>query len=79
MKLKTVNVVLQGKHVDEMFSFTDDAEGNAEAERIFKDLAIVNNLTEDAIEVALEDGYFDSKSYVKNTNNSFTCKIIHSS
>ena len=72
MQLKTVNVIEQGESINAIRSFTDDAEGNAEAEAIFRSIAKENaSVTDEEIDAALDDGWFQDGTY--------TCTIIHSS
>lgn len=60
MKLNTVNVIEYfSDSVQAVHSFTDDAEGNKEAELLFKQIAKDNSFSESAIEFGLEEGYLE--------------------
>lgn len=69
MILKTVNVIQQGESINSIYSFTDDEEGNREAEQLFTEFA-ADYLTPEETAVALDDGWF--------TKDAYTCTIIHS-
>jgi len=60
MKLNAVNVV---EYVDDtitaIHSFTDDAEGNDEAEGLFTQIAKENGFELESIEAALDDGHME--------------------
>ena len=65
MKLSTVNVI---EYVDDsvigVSSFTDDKEGNVEAEDIFSRCAKANGATDqDLKDYALEDGMYECGTY----------------
>ena len=63
MVLHTVNVVEYYEDtIREIWSYTDDAEGNKEAEKLFQELAFENNVASDDIEVGLEDGYVEGSN-----------------
>ena len=73
MKVDTVNVIeYRGESVENVHSFSDavehpriKAEGNAEAEALFKACIKENgeNVTDEEIEACLEDGYFEQGNY----------------
>lgn len=71
MKLNTVNVVeVEDNCILQIFSFTDDEKGSKEAEKVFKklvrkagDRAVKNVVSENEVEVSLEDGYYRFLDY----------------
>lgn len=77
MKLNTVNVTeVINASIAQVFSFTDDEEGNKEAEAIFKKLVKENGAktTKKQIEASIEDGYF-----IEMGNEDYSVFITHSS
>lgn len=64
MKLQTVNVV---EYVDErilsIHSFTDDTEGNSEAEKCFREKAIENGIEESDLDSDIDDGWSENGTY----------------
>ena len=66
MKIKTVNVI---EYVDDsiigLTSFNDDQEGNQEAEAHYKIIVKEHDpeVTDEEMEVFLEDGYYESGEY----------------
>lgn len=66
MKVNTVNVIeYKSDAVLGVHSFSDDAEGNKEAEKCYKGIVTENgdNVTEDEMATYLEEGYFEQGSY----------------
>lgn len=64
MNLATVNVI-EYSHgtVNFVTSFTDDKEGNAEAEALFKKIAKENGMEDSDIGICLEDGLYEDGDY----------------
>jgi hypothetical protein len=63
MKLSTVNVIeFANDTVLGMSSWSDDTEGNAEAEKHFADCAKENGFSVDEIEIGLEEGSLENSS-----------------
>jgi division protein CdvB (Snf7/Vps24/ESCRT-III family) len=63
MKLQTVNVIeFFNETIQNVTSFSDDAEGNKEAETLFSKIATENGFSGDDIEAGLDDGYLDRPS-----------------
>jgi hypothetical protein len=63
MKLNTVNViVLKHDNLDSIMSFSDDLEGNKEAEALFLKLVKLNDegLDEETLDDILNDGIYES-------------------
>jgi hypothetical protein len=65
MKLSTVNVIeitngtMQGVH-----AFADDAEGNQQAEALFRKFLKENTeLTDGQVDLCVEDGHYDTNGY----------------
>jgi len=71
MKVSTVNVIEQAETIFAVRSFSDDTEGNQEAEEVFKACMLENGGSEDDVEAAIEDGYFEKGTY--------TLSLAHSS
>jgi len=77
MKIDTVNVIsyhFDGNNEDmNVFSFSDDAEGNAEAEKVFTDIIIddYKEMDNDSITDYLDDGFYE--------NGMLKVYLIHSS
>jgi hypothetical protein len=64
MKVDTVNVI---EYADDSIlgvtSFTDNEEGNKEAEAIFRQVAKENGMEDVDAESFVEDGYFEQGTY----------------
>lgn len=64
MNLATVNVIeYNNGAVNFVSSFTDDKEGNAEAEALFKKIAKENGMEDADVEFSLEDGLYEDGDY----------------
>lgn len=68
MKIQTVNVIeIIDDAVKQITSFSDDKEGNKEAEELFLNLVKENAkpsiLTPEDLEFYLEEGYFNTSDY----------------
>jgi hypothetical protein len=64
MRIQTVNVIqYDSEGMQGIFSFSDDEEGNKEAEKLFRELAKENNLPDDSIECGIEDGILEMNDY----------------
>jgi hypothetical protein len=64
MKLNTVNVIeFFSENIRNVTSFTDDVEGNKEAEKLFSDIAKENGFSKNYIKIGLEDGYLERDDY----------------
>lgn len=64
MKLNTVNVIETiNEDVRSIRSFTDDAEGNKQAEELFANCFSENGGESVALNFHLEEGYYSSGSY----------------
>jgi len=79
MKQHTVNVieVIEG-NIESVHSFSDDEQGNQEAEHLFRTIIKENqdeNLTESEVESYVEDGYYSSGNGNETTYELF---LIHS-
>ena len=73
MKLQTVNVIEYfSDTIQAVHSFSDDKEGNAEAEKLFGEIAKENEFSDEDVEVGLDNGYLD-----RNCDN-YTLYITHS-
>jgi hypothetical protein len=61
MKIQTVNVVEYfSDTIQSIHSFSDDAEGNAEAEKLFSEIAKENGFSDEDVAAGLEDGWLDT-------------------
>jgi hypothetical protein len=62
--IKTVNVL---ECTDDgplgIHSFIDDKQGNQEAEKFFREVALENGAKEDELDDCLDDGHFESGNY----------------
>jgi len=77
MKINTVNVIeVQANNVQGIRSFSDDPEGNKEAEALFWKVAKANGAKGRDKESALEDGYWSQPS---GMNEEWTVYLTHSS
>jgi hypothetical protein len=75
MKLQTVNVTeVVDSNIIQVFSFTDNPEGNKEAEDVFAELARKNGMEDEALEESLENGYWNDGG-----ENAYNVFITHSS
>lgn len=64
MKLATVNVIeYNNGTVNFVISFTDNKEGNVEAEALFKKIAKENGMEDSDVEICLEDGLYENGDY----------------
>lgn len=60
MKLNTVNVIeFHSETIQAIHSFSDDKEGNAEAEKLFGEIAKENGFDDKDVEFGLEEGQLD--------------------
>ena len=67
MKIATVNVVeIADDSIIGIRSFSDNEEGNKEAETLFVECVKENgdNISDEEMEVFIEDGYFEQGSYL---------------
>jgi len=67
MKIATVNVVeIADDSIIGIRSFSDNEEGNKEAETLFVEYVKENgdNISDEEMEVFIEDGYFEQGSYL---------------
>lgn len=67
-KLQTINVVEYASDdlsILGVSSFSDDEEGNREAEQLFKELVLEDNkdVTEREIDLFIEDGCYETETY----------------
>ena len=75
-KIGTVNVIeIPDKYtmaIHQLASYNDDEDGNADAEKFFRKLVAENSetISDEDLEIALEDGYWEEGSY-------YVC-IVHS-
>ena len=70
-KLNTVNVVeVAGGVVNSIRSFSDDEEGNKEAEALFKSVALENGANEEDVNSYIENGHFEKDDYDLLLNHS---------
>lgn len=72
MKIKTVNVVeVLDDTISSLRSFTDDVEGNKEAEEVFTAILKEHGVNEDDLDSYIEDGYYsDDNGYEVNLTHS---------
>ena len=64
MKLATVNVIeYSNGTVDVVTAFTDDAEGNKEAEAMFTRVAIENGMDDEDEDICLDEGLYEEGDY----------------
>jgi hypothetical protein len=64
MKLHTVNVIeIINDDFKQIVSFTDDEEGNHEAETLFEQMATKNGAESEDMESHLDDGCFLKDTY----------------
>ena len=65
MKLNTVNVIeYRNDEIETLHSFSDDEEGNKEAEDLFSDIMRERDgMTEEDIKVALTDGFYEEGTF----------------
>ena len=70
--MKTVNVIesYQGL-IQSLKAFPDNAEGNKQAEALFRANALENGATEESVDADIEDGVFARDGYILT--------LIHSS
>lgn len=72
MKLHTVNVIeITGDNFQQIVSFTDDDEGNREAEELFSKKAKENGAEDDNMESHLDDGCYLNGTYQLLLTHSF--------
>lgn len=73
MKLNSVNVVeyVNGT-LAALYAFSDDTEGNKEAEDVFRKCAKDNDFDDEAIEIGLDDGL------LSHSDSDYQLFIIHS-
>jgi len=63
-KVKTVNVVeMADDDLLGVSSFSDDTEGNQEAESHFRAVILENGVAEEDVESFIEDGYYEQGTY----------------
>lgn len=63
-KLNTVNVVeVAGGVINSIRSFSDDEEGNKEAEVLFKLVALENGAKEEDVDSYIENAHFEIDDY----------------
>lgn len=72
MKINTVNVIEYFGMVHAIHSFTDDIDGNKEAEDLFAEIAKDNQFSDADIEVGKEEGYLE------DANGEYQLYIVHS-
>jgi hypothetical protein len=65
MKLQTVNVIeYRADAILSIQSFTDNEEGNKEAEEVFESIMRERNgVVDEDVEVSLEDGWYEEGDY----------------
>lgn len=64
MKLKTVNIIeITNGNLQNIESFSDDDDGNKEAEKLFTAKALENGANSDDIDSYLDDGIFSEDAY----------------
>ena len=64
MKVNTVNVTKMSMPIIlGIRSFSDDPEGNKEANQCFRDVLKKQNVSDEDIEAAVKDGYRDQGDY----------------
>jgi hypothetical protein len=64
MKVDTVNIIEYSDcSVLGVHSFSDDADGNKEAEQCFTTILKEQDVSDEDIEVALEEGYHEQGDY----------------
>ena len=65
MKLNTVNVIeYRNDEIETLHSFSDDEEGNKEAEDLFSDIMRERDgMTDEDIKVAMADGFYEEGTF----------------
>lgn len=71
MKLNTVNIIEYEYDLISVRSFTDDLEGNKEAETLFSKIVKKKNknVTKEDMENLLGDGCFNNKVFIVHSNS----------
>lgn len=72
MKVHTVNVIeMIDNGLRRITSFTDDKDGNIEAEELFTQIALENGAESEDMESHLDDGFFEKGYYILIISHSF--------
>lgn len=72
MKINSVNVVeCKNGVLERVQSFSDDAEGISEAEKVFSEILKERGEDEETIEACLDDGIYESSDYQLFLSHSF--------